>query len=218
MDKKNFGLGVLVAVIGLLVMINPESSIKVIVILLGIEAVVDGLYTLLKMRKLIDDPLYNTTALIKGLLSIVVGLLAIVLPVAFFNAVTNVIRVMLYVVAVYLLLGAASEIFSLIRLSQFNVHTLKKSLIVSAVGSVVIAVLLFMLPKDYGQTVVRIIGILLMAGGAGYSVWTIVHKPIIVEPENVRDEESNCTEKSEEDNDEESASDSGSTEGVEDKE
>ena len=188
MNKTNFGLGILVAIIGLLVMINPESSIKVIVILLGVGAIADGLYSIIKMRKLLIDTFYTNSILIRGIVSIIVGILAVAMPVAFFNAAENIIHVMLYVVAVYLILSAAGEIMAMVKLSQAGMHDQVKGLFWTAIGSLVIAVLLFMLPRDYGQTVVRVIGALIMVGGVGYTIWTITHPVLVVEAENVRDE------------------------------
>jgi len=189
MNQKNILLGVLVAIIGLLVMINPESSIKIIVILLGIGALADGIYSLAKMRNLIEDNLYSKSVLIRSIISIVVGVFAVCLPIAFFDAMTTIIRIMLYVVAVHLILSAAAQIFAMIRLSQNNFHNQSKGLFWTAIGSIAIAILLFMLPKDYGQAIIRVVGAIIMVGGIGYTIWGCTHKAIVVEPENVRDEQ-----------------------------
>ena len=55
MGKTNFLFGVLAAIVGLIVLIAPEASIKVVVILLGAAAVLNGFYDLLKVRTLLDD-------------------------------------------------------------------------------------------------------------------------------------------------------------------
>ncbi len=190
MNKTNFGLGILVAIVGLLVMINPESSIRVIVILLGAASLIGGIYSLAKRRNLLDDSLYSKSILIRGVASIVMGVLAMVMPIVLFNAAMGVLRIVLYIVAVYFLLSAFAEIFSMVRLSQAGLHDQVKGLFWTAIGSVVIAILLFMLPKNYGTKIIQVLGALLMLGGIGYTLYLFVHKPIVIEPENIRDDDS----------------------------
>ena len=44
--RGNVILGILTAIIGLLVAVNPEASLEVIVVLLGVTAIVNSFYSL----------------------------------------------------------------------------------------------------------------------------------------------------------------------------
>ena len=77
-----------------------RKLIKAVVILLGIEALANGVYQLLYTRKLYSDVTFQYSVLIRGMFSIVVGLLACFLPLRFAQIMWT---VMLYVLAFYLL-------------------------------------------------------------------------------------------------------------------
>ena len=44
MNKNNVIIGALVALLGLIVLINPADSIRVVVVLIGIAAIINGIY------------------------------------------------------------------------------------------------------------------------------------------------------------------------------
>ena len=78
-------LGILSAVVGLLAVINPQSSIEAIVILIGIGAIVNGINSILKVKRFSFSPYFERTVIIKSVAGILVGILAVILPFAFFN-------------------------------------------------------------------------------------------------------------------------------------
>src|SRR5574344_1956175 len=159
LDKTNFALGILLAVVGLMILVAPTDSIKIVVILLGAGAFCNGLYNLLKVRLLSEDSDYRRTVLIRGWVSIVVGLLAICLPLVMAK---TVVTVMVYVLAIYLILSAAAELYLVYKLHQIRVPS--KSFAGEAVGSIIVAVILFLLPANFGIVIVRILGALLIVG------------------------------------------------------
>ena len=97
MDKKNITTGVLLVAVGLLVLLNPETCIKVLIILLGAFSVVKGIYDLAKMRSVSDDDVYKRVLVVESLVSILIGIAALVAPFALFNTVQEIVRIMLYV-------------------------------------------------------------------------------------------------------------------------
>ena len=102
-------LGILSAVVGLLAVINPQSSIEAIVILIGIGAIVNGINSILKVKRFSFSPYFERTVIIRSVAGILVGILAVILPFAFFNMVQKIVRILLYIQAVFLLLSAISE-------------------------------------------------------------------------------------------------------------
>lgn len=184
-DIKNFVFGILTAIIGLIVVIFPKRSIEVVVILLGICAIISGIYNLLKVYKISENPEFRKVVLVRSIISIILGILAVVLPFAFIKVIETIVKVMLYVEAIYLILSAFAEIFMVEKLKSENANV--KNLQLEILGSILIAVLLFLLAANFGETVVRILGVVCMIAGISYSIYYYFHKPIVVEAENVRD-------------------------------
>ena len=184
MNRTNFSLGVLVALVGLVMLIAPQQSISVVVILLGASAVLNGLYDILTTRTFSVSPVFKKTALIRGLSSIIIGLLAVCLPLAFAETVMNVMR---WILAIYMIFAVIGEFVLIFTLSEDS--NLKKRFIYEALGYAAVAVVLFMLsPDTAGPIIVRILGIVIMLGGAGYTFYTWKNRTIVVEADDVRDE------------------------------
>ena len=83
MRKTYIGIGILSIIIGLMMLIVPHQCIKAIVIILGIFSIGNGIFNLFSIRKLIADSNFVKTITIRGTISIIVGLLAIFLPLVF---------------------------------------------------------------------------------------------------------------------------------------
>jgi len=182
LNKTNFALGILLAVIGVLVTVSPENSIKAVVILLGAGAFCNGLYNLSTVRNLSEDSTFRLVVVIRAWLSIAVGLLAICLPLLLASVV---VTVFVYVLALYLILSAATEFYLVYKLHQIDVPS--KNLLLEAVGSLVVAVVLFMLPAHFGLVIVRILGVLLIICGVVYAIYEWKDSSLIVEPDSIRD-------------------------------
>ncbi|MCH5294983.1 MAG: DUF308 domain-containing protein [Treponema sp.] len=183
MNRTNFSLGVLIALVGLVMIIAPHQSIRVVVVLLGASAVLNGLYDVITTRTFSTSPLFRRTALIRGLASIVIGLLAICLPLAFAETILNITR---YVLAFYMIVAVIIEFVLLFTLPEGS--ALKKHFVYEALGYAAVAVVLFILkPDSVGPWIIRILGIVILLGGAGYTLYTWKNRTIVVEAENVRD-------------------------------
>ena len=74
MKKNSLLLGIILAIVGLIMTITPAGCIKAVVIILGIEAVANGIYQLIYTRKLFPDAAFQYSVIIRGMLSIVVSL------------------------------------------------------------------------------------------------------------------------------------------------
>ena len=83
MRKSYLGIGILTIIVGILMLFAPEAWAKVVVIFIGASAIVNGLFNLFYVRKIISDSSYKRAVIIRGLFSLLVGLVAIILPLAF---------------------------------------------------------------------------------------------------------------------------------------
>ena len=186
MGKTNFLFGVLAAIVGLIVLIAPEASIKVVVILLGAAAVLNGFYDLLKVRTLLDDSRYKLNVMIHSLISIAIGLLAIFLPFVLFTAAEAVFRVMLYVLAVYMIAAAVLRFFMFAKLKGEGLGGY--IFLLESVSEVIASVLLFIMASQrIGIVIVRILGLAVLFLGTCYAIYSYRNTSIIIEPESVRD-------------------------------
>ncbi len=189
MGKTNFFFGILAAVVGFIVLVAPEASIKVVVILLGAAAVMNGFYDLLKVRNFLDDSRYKLNVMTHSLMSITIGLLAIFLPFVLFSAAEAVFRLMLYVLAVYLLVAAIMRFFMFAMLKGKDIEG--GLFLLESVSEVVAAVLLFIMASQrIGVIIVRILGLAILLLGTCYAIYAYRNAPIVIEPESIKDADS----------------------------
>ena len=188
MDKKNILSGILLVAVGLLVLLNPETCIKVLIILLGAFSVVKGIYDLAKMRSVSDDDIYKRVVLVEGIVSILIGIAAVVAPFALFNTVQEIVRIMLYILAAYLVLEAFACFFLAVKLKGLDVEKgVAKSFVHQGLCSLLIAVILFLLPQNFGIIIVRAMGCLFIIAAVITLLYTWHNRPIVIEPDAVED-------------------------------
>lgn len=180
MRKTYIGIGVLAIVIGLMMLIVPHQCIKAIVVILGVFAVANGVYNLFSIRRLIADSDFAMTITIRGIISIVVGLLAILLPLVFAGILWT---IMVYTLAFYLLISSGLEIYGAIKMQKVGINT--KPYIAEIIGSIVIAVILLIIPAEIGTLIVRLLGVAIILVGAGLLFFETRHKPLVVYAEEV---------------------------------
>ncbi|MGN0729805.1 DUF308 domain-containing protein [Treponema sp.] len=170
-------MGILSAVIGLLAVINPQASIQAIVIIIGISAVINGIYSIAKVKSFSLNPYFEHIMIAKSLAGILIGMFAVILPFALFSMIQTVVRIFIYIQAFFLLLSAVAEFAAVSRTEN------SAPLVTEALCSVLIAVLLFMLPADFGVKLVRLAGILIFIAGTAFAVREWKSRPIEVEAE-----------------------------------
>lgn len=186
MEMFNVIIGIIVAAVGVLMEISPSACLAIIVVLLGIGAVAYGVFGLLKVRILSENKAFRQAALIQGLVSIVIGMVCVALPLATANAA---IKVVLYILGIYFVVCAASEIFLILKLNEEDIKM--KGMSFQPVAMLILGVLMFILPSQaVAAFILRIFGIFVILGGAGYAIYSWKHKSLIVEPDDVRDDDS----------------------------
>lgn len=181
MDKNRIFLGFVTAALGLFLLISPQTFIQFFVIILGVAAVIDGIFILATSRNLIVDPQYNMIVTIRGILSIVAGAFAVILPMTVANIAW---KIMAYSLAVYLLISAGMQIYTITKLHR-NGIMIRQSMI-EVLTSILLAAALFVIPsKVAGDFIVRILGIALVIFGAGTVIVQWKNRPITISPDSV---------------------------------
>lgn len=185
MKRWNFYAGILLACIGLLVIIFPAFWIKVVVSLLGVGAVLYGVYNLKYTKPLFDNTVYKKTILIKSIISIVIGVIAFLFPFAFGSTVWN---IMIWVLIFYCIISAVIGFYAASLLKNTDID--RKRYFRENLGLVAIAVILILItPKALGTAIVRIFGIAAMLVGAGLIIFNIASKKNTIEAEIVVENE-----------------------------
>ena len=184
MRKSYLMLAALTAIIGIMMILAPTECVKVSVIVLGIAAIINGLHSLVSVRNVLPDSAFCTTETIKGFSSIILGALAVLLPLVFAGILWT---VMMYIIAVYLVLSGIAEIFNITQLKAANLET--HSFSTEAIISIVLAIILFCLPAKIGVIIIRLGGTALLIGSAVciYLEWK--HKPLSIEAEILPDDD-----------------------------
>lgn len=181
MDKNKLFLGFVTAALGLFLLISPDTFISFFVILLGVAAVIDGIFILGATRNLIIDPQYKLIVTVRGVLSVLVGFLAVVLPI---TVAAVVWKAMAYTLAVYLLISVGLQLYTITKLHR-NGIMIRQSLIEVA-SSILLAIVLLIIPAQVaGHFIIRLFGIILLIIGVGFIVIQWKSRPLPVVPDSV---------------------------------
>ncbi len=176
MDKNKLFLGLMTAAMGLFLLISPDAFISFFVIILGVAAVIDGIFILAATRDLIIDPQYKLIVTVRGILSVLIGFLAVALP----KLVASVAwSAMAYALAIYLIVSASLQIYTITKLHR-NGIMVRQSMIEVA-SSVILAIVLFIIPSEtIGIFIIRIFGAVLLVAGIAISVIQWKNRPEVV--------------------------------------
>ena len=162
-NKKWLGwlaIGLLLIAAGCFILFQNEAFVRVLVMLLGALAVVDGVIALTTMNRYSLGTFSKNATLVKGILSLVVGILAVVMPIFTAQATW---MVFIYVLACQILLSGLVTLMDafVLRSSNFNVSRM----VVEGFVSLIVAVILFLFPQSVGTLLVRILGITVVVVG-----------------------------------------------------
>lgn len=167
----------MIALIGLFMMVAADAFIKFAVIILGIAAVLDGIFILYTAKNLIIDENYAFIMKIRGWLSIAMGVLAIALPLIFADVL---LTIMAYSLAGYLLVSAGLEIYTIDKLKR-NGYAIRQS-VIEVISSIILAVVLFLIPsRSMGHLIVGIAGFSLIVTGVVLAFIQWKNRPLVVD-------------------------------------
>jgi len=187
MKKTNWVIGGVLLVAGVILTAAPVFVVKALVVLLGLGAVADGVYSLMYEKSISTNPSYQKTILYKSVANIVMGLVAVIVPL--FIAKTAWFAIT-YILGIYLVISAFGGLFASSQLKDSEVD--RKALTVESLFHLVAAVLLFLIgPEKLGKSIVRIIGILTLAAGVVLLTVQVLRmkNTTVVKDVEVRDEE-----------------------------
>ena len=186
MKVTNLLLSFLAALVGILIAIFPQGSIQFTVILLGIAALVKGLIDLVKVQSLSEDSVFRKTVIARGIFSIVMGLVAVILPLALFNTAQAVVCVLLHILALYMLICALG---SFILAARLNAEAeFSQPYMMECIYSVIIAIVLFILARINLSSIVRVVGIVIFIAAVAFGIYTFKNPVVVIQPDSVEDE------------------------------
>lgn len=159
-------ISVLSLVVGCVMLFAPSAWLSIMVVLLGVAAIANGGFNLLSLYKIVADPAFRKVVIVRGIVSIAVGLAAILLPLTVAGIVWY---TMVYMLAGYLIVAVIMELYAVYRLQKFNVSA--RPYYGEIIGSVILAIVLFILPGQVGLTLIRVLGALLAVSGIGIFIW-----------------------------------------------
>ena len=153
--------GILAVVLGLLVIAFPEFWIRLVVEIIGLSAVGYGIYSIKFTKVISEDFGYRRTILIKSIISIIAGAMAVLFPLAIGGAAWT---AMIWVLIIYLLISAAFGFYAAALLKDSEID--RKRYIIENLLLLAIAVILVLIsPRSLGNAIIRIIGIITFAAG-----------------------------------------------------
>ncbi|SEQ44324.1 Short repeat of unknown function [Treponema bryantii] len=171
--------GILAALLGLLVIIFPAFWIKLVVVIIGLAAIGYGIYSLKFTKVISDDAGYRKTILIKSIVSIVAGAMAVLFPLAIGGAAWS---AMIWVLIFYLLLSGAAGFYAAALLKDSGVER-KRYIIENLLLLAVAVVLILISPRSLGNAIIRLIGIIVLVGGLCLILFDVFSNRNVVEGE-----------------------------------
>ena len=169
MKVKNIGIikliifGVAALFVGILILNHTDALVKIVMIAAGIGAFVDGLYTVIGMKKWNFSETTRTLATVKAYESMALGLAAVL--VAIFAADTA-ITVMVYIFAIGLLFSAFVAFQNAAMSGKFEIQDMRNHFLIEGVIELLVAIILFFKPVETMYTVVKILAVGLIVIGA----------------------------------------------------
>ena len=153
--------GIMAALVGLLVLIFPAFWIKLVVVIIGLAAIAYGIYSLKFTKAISDDIYYSRTILIKSIVSIIAGAMAVLFPLVIGGAAWT---AMIWLLIIYLLASGASGFYAAALLKDAGVE--RKRYIIENLLLLAIAVVLILIsPRALGNAIIRLIGIVVLVAG-----------------------------------------------------
>lgn len=165
-NRKTIALCMAAALLGLMMLFSPATFIKVIIIAAGCACVVSGILALTGARTLIEDPIYSWCVTGRAALCIIVGALAVILPLAIAKTAWT---VMLYILAIELLVSAIVEVYTTLKLKEAGIDC--KFYWGEVIVSVAVSFVLFLMPAKIGSALIRIVGACILIAAIALFIW-----------------------------------------------
>ena len=160
--------GIVAIGLGILIFTHYGSFVTIIMIAAGLGALGNGLYTLFNIKKWHFDKSTKTLAIVKGVVTTLLGLAAVLVPM--FVAQTA-ITILVYAFAIGLVFAAIVSFQNAATARSFVPDAPIDHFIFEGVISLLVAIILFTNPTAVLSTFAKIVGILFVVAGIAAIVW-----------------------------------------------
>ena len=164
-------------------LLAAEPVVQVLVIVLGISAVFNGVFTLAAVAPMNVNRDFKIQCYAKGIVGVIIGLLCIILPL---RVAQFAWQTLIYILAFYSLFSAIIEIPIALTLRADGIPVKRYGIEIAA--TLALAVILFFLPSSAGFTIIRIGGAVLLLGGSIMTIQAWKNRDIIADDAIVSDE------------------------------
>lgn len=158
--------GALLTILGIFLMFQQDSFIRIFISILGMFLAGSGLASLFSLKRYNLGKRTKTATLIKALISLGLGLVAVIVPLA---AADVSWKILLYVIAVELVFSAVISFLDALLLRKSDIAI--SGLLSEGVFSLIVAILLFVFPQQIGSMLLKLVGVVLIASGLGMVLW-----------------------------------------------
>lgn len=158
--------GSLLMIFGIYLMFQQEEVVRIFISILGLFLAGSGLFSLFTLKSYGLGKRTKIATLIKALLSLGLGLVAIIVPLTAANVSWT---VLLYVIAVELIFSAIILFLDALLLRKSGI--IITGMLSEGVFSLVVAILLFVFPQQIGSMLLKLVGVVLIASGLGMVLW-----------------------------------------------
>ncbi len=162
-----FFRGLLIALAGGFIVFYTDNFIRLLTVAVGGWLIVSGVITLIPAFRVKDDKRRRNYTLIRSILNIIIGGIAIWMP---FAVAATYWVILLFIVAIQLCIAAVLEILIGLRLRSAGLPA--SGAFVGALISIAIAVILFLAPEFLGELLVKSIGWLIVALGIVFMAYS----------------------------------------------
>lgn len=153
--KGRLIFGVIAVVIGLIAIVWPGGTLKIIIILLGIFALLNGISILFNA---FSKKSKDTHDLIVGVLYVVLGLIMIVASFAFLD-------VLMYILAAFLIIFGLFQLYEMWPIAKDSLKGEKLYNLVVAIIAIVLGIVIVVYPGLAANVVMIVIGVFLLLIG-----------------------------------------------------
>ncbi|MDD3929098.1 MAG: DUF308 domain-containing protein [Sphaerochaeta sp.] len=160
--------GSFLVVLGIYLMFQQESFVRIFISILGLFLVGSGVASLFALRSYSLGRRTKTATLVQAILSIVLGLVAVIVPLSAANVSWT---LMLSLIAIELIFSALISFLDAILLRKSELPV--SALLGEGVFSLVVAVLLFVFPQQIGSMLLKLFGVVIIAMGLGMVLWSV---------------------------------------------
>ncbi len=156
-------IGAITLALGILIIQHSNAFLKIIMVTAGAAALLDGIYTLIGIRRWQYTNLTKKLTLIKGLESTIVGLVAVLMGIF---AADTAFTVMVYIFAISLVFSAIVSVQNAIVAGNFGIIDMRGHFIGEAVIEILIAIILFFKPVETLELIVKVLAIAFIVVGS----------------------------------------------------